>query len=267
MPIVSPVAGLNYDTVNAVLNTARMRLNDKIETLFPVSGKLLGNNQVFSQVIVNTAWRKLQEYLGEKGYDRLVDECIISQFPIVSNPDPASQCWINWQGCFDGNNFFEQPALPQFFNHPLKIWERWSNQNASFGDPPMQKMLNGLPTDRKTTCMRFWEWRSDTLFTPGSQMLEDLRIRHVSYLADFVDVGNTPWFQQPVPIMRCSDGLAWLMCAEVAVSRGSNDLADVYTGNGEGALARMFNLDVQADQSVNVRRQPRTARGFGRGYY
>lgn len=267
MPVLPPINATAYDTVNTVLQMARLRLNDKLVTIQPVSGKILDNTQVFSQVAVNAAWRRTQEHLGEKGYDRLVDECIIKLFPIVASTDPASQCWINWSGCFDGVNFYPEPRLPQFFNHPLKIWERWSNLNAEFTDPPMQKILNGLPAQLKTTNMRFWEWRSDTLYTPGSQMLEDLRIRHISYIGDFLDVGNTPWFAQPVPIMRCADGLAWMICAEIATARGDNALSDVYTGNGQGALDRIFNLDVQADQQVNVRRQPRTGIGFGRRWY
>lgn len=269
MPILSPQPQLsvNYDVLSTVLDMARMRLNDNIVTRQAVSGGLLDNNQVFSQVIVNTAWRKAQDFLAEKGYDRVTDECIISQFPLVASVDPASQCWINWQGCFDGQNFFQQPALPQFFNHPLKVWERWSGINAEFSDPPMQKILGGLPMQMKTPNHRFWEWRSDTLYTPGSQMLEDFRIRHVSYLADFLDTGNTPWFQQVVPLMRGSDGFAWMICSEVAVSRGDQALAEAFAGNGERALDRIFNLDVQADQQINIRRQPRTGIGFGRRWY
>lgn len=264
MPILAPQTAANYDVLSTVLDMARMRLNDNIVTRQAVSGRLLDNNQVFSQVIVNTAWRKSQNYLAEKGYDRLVDECIIKQFPVVASADPASQCWINWQGCFDGQNLFQQPALPQFFNHPLKIWERWSNINAEFSDPPMQKILNGLPANTKTPNHRFWEWRSDTLYTPGSQMVEDFRIRHVSYLADFLDTGSIPWFQQVVPIMRGSDGLAWMICSEVAISRGDNQAAVLFTGNGKESLNSIFNLDVEADQAVNIRRQPRTGTGFRR---
>lgn len=267
MPIVAPQNQTAYDTVSLVMNMANMRLNAGIKTLAPVAGKILDNTQPFSQAVVNTAWRVTQERLANKGYDRLIDEVVIRNFPIVATTDPASQCWLNWQGCFDGVSFYPQPALPQFFNHPLKIWERWSNQNAEFCDPPMQKILNGLPSIVKTPSLRYWEWRSDTLYMVGSQMLEDLRIRHVSYLGDFVDVGNVPWFQQQVPIMRCSDALAWLICAEIAVARGDNKLADVYTGNGDGALDRIFNLDVEADQQVNIRRQPRSGHGFNRRCY
>lgn len=262
-----PPVSQNYETVNAVLNVARMRLNDKLQTLSPVSGKLVGNTHVFSQVVVNSAWHVLQERLAEKGYDRLIDECIIPEFPVVASVDPASQCWINWQGCFDGENFYPQPALPQLFSHPLKVWERWSGINAIFPDLPMQKILNGIPTEPKTTKMRYWEWRVDTLYTPGSQMIEDLRIRHVCYLPDFADVGSTPWFAQPVPIMRSRDAFAWLICAEIAASRSEAVLFDTYTANGDDALDRIFNLDVEADQSVNVRRMPRSGHGFGRRWY
>lgn len=269
MPVLAPPPAQNYDTVTFVLNSAKVRLNDKIATLQAVSGQLLDNPNPFTQHLVNMAWRKAQDYLAEKGYDRLVDEVIIKDFPQVpsASVDPATQAWINWSGCFDTQNFYPEPRLPQYFNHPLKVWERWSNINAEFSDPPMQKILNGLPMQMKTTNHRFWEWRVDTLFTPGSQMVEDFRIRHVNYLSDFKDIGTTPWFQQTVPIMRSWDGLAWMICSEVAIARGDNALADVYTGNGEGALDRIFNLDVQADQQVNIRRQPRCGIGFGRRWY
>lgn len=265
MPILPPQPATAYDTVNDVLNTARVRLNDELKTLLPVGGKLLGNNQAFVQKLVNTAWRKSQEYLAERGYARLIDEVVIYQIPVVSSLDPASQCWLSWAGFFDGNNLFPQPALPQGFSHPLKIWERWSNQNAQFGDPPMEKFLDGIPAMTKTTAHRFWEWRNDAIYTPGSQNIEDFRIRHVIFMPDFQDSGTTPWFQQPVPIVRISDGLSWLICAEIASARG--DDAQDFTDKGESALSKVFNLDVKADQRVNVRRQPRSGRSFGRNWY
>ena len=90
MPI-PPLIALPYDTVNLVLGTARVRLNDSIDTLQPVSGKILENNQTFSQQAVNNAWRFFQEMLADRGFARLIDEVIIAGFPIVASLDPASQ--------------------------------------------------------------------------------------------------------------------------------------------------------------------------------
>ena len=267
MPILPPVSAQPYDTVTTVLNIARGRMNDDLDTLQGVSGRILKNGQVFTQQTVNTAWRKLQEYLSERGYARVINECVISSLPVAGSSDPSTQAWLSWQGYFDGLNFFPQPALPGELTHPLKIWERWSGSNAQFADPPMEKILDGLPSVQKTSRNRFWEWRGDTIYFPGSQMIEDFRIRYVKYLEDFLDSGNTPWFNLQVPIVRVGDGFSWFICAELAGARGDNDLSDKYMGRGEAALNRIFNLDVAADQRVNIRRQSRSGRGNGRTWY
>ena len=264
MPI-PPLIALPYDTVNLVLGTARVRLNDSIDTLQPVSGKILENNQTFSQQAVNNAWRFFQEMLADRGFARLIDEVIIAGFPIVASLDPASQVWINWDGCFDGVSQYSSPALPADFTHPIKMWERVSSQSAAFSSAPMEKMLDGLPATTKTSYLGYWEWRNDTIYMPGSQLVEDLRIRYVKYLADFADVGSTPWFNQQVPIMRSSDSLSWFICAEIASARGDLTAAENFIARGEAAMKRIFNLDVKADQRVNTRRQPRSGRGSGSG--
>lgn len=267
MPVLPPQPAASYDTANDVLNMTRGRLNDSLKTLLPVSGKLLDNGQIFIQQTFNTAYRKCQAFLADKGYARLIDEVIIQALPVVASLDPAIQTWLSWSGYFDGANLFQQPALPQGFNHPIKIWERWSNQNAQFGNPPMEKFLDGIPACSKTTAIRFWEWRNDAIYMPGSQMVEDLRIRFVMFFPDLVDAGPTQWYQQPVPIVRVSDGLSWFLCAELAGARGDQVAEQDFTRKGEDALRQVFNLDVKANQRVNVRRLPRSGRGFGRSWY
>lgn len=265
---------LSYDNLTTVLNMARGRLNDELTTLQPVSGKVLKNTQSFTQQTVNSAWRRFQDVLAERGYARLINEVIIPNFPICTSTDPASQMWIDATGTFNGTVKLATPTLPADLAHPLKIWERWSNQNAPFCDPPMEKMLDGIPSNLKTTALRFWEWREDAVYVPGSQMLEDLRIRYVTYLPDFNDVAPNPlglppnqvagaWFVQPVPIMRSADSFSWYICGEFAAARGEDPAR--FFKNGDDAINRVFNLDVQADQRVNIRRQPRSGRGRGYG--
>jgi len=262
MPVLPPQVSAPYDTVNTVLNQARVRLNDELTTLLPVGGRLLKNNQIFSQQVTNTAWRKTQEYLGERGYARLLDEVVMFALPVVAIADPAVQVRLEWTGYFDGTNYFPSPALPRNLNHPLKVWERWSGQAAAFCDPPMEKILDGLPSFTKTTRNRCWEWRGDAIWMPGSLNVMDLRIRFVNFMDDFLDIGGVQWFQQPVPIMRCGDGMSWLMCAELAAAKGDQDLMERLTTRGEAALSKVLNLDVRADQRVNIRRRPNTGRHY-----
>jgi len=267
MPILPPLTGSTYDTVNVVLNMTRGRIDDELLTLQASSTQLLDNSQARTQQIFNTAWRKCQAFLAEKGYARLIDETVIYSLPVVASTDPAVQCWLGWTGFYDGLNLNASLVLPAGLNHPLKIWERWSGNNAQFGDPPMEKFLDGLPATSKTTANRFWEWRNDAIYMPGALMIEDLRIRYVSFFADIVDVGGSSWIQQPVPIARVADGLSWFICAELALADKDYDVAAACKEQGESELMRVFNLDVRADQRVNIRRQPRTGRGFGRSWY
>src|ERR1017187_5491545 len=260
MPILPPINTQNYDTVTNAVTSAKARLNDSLPSLYPVGGGVLGLNQPTTLQSLNSAWRRMQDTLAARGYARLLSEAIISSIPVVGSQEPASQTWLGWSGFFDGQNLFPQPALPSNFTHPLKIWERWSGQNAEFCGPPMEKILAGLPAVKKVPSNRFWEWREDAMWMPGSLNVMDLRIRFISYLPDFSDIGNIQWFQQPVPITRGSDALSWFLCSEVTGARGDTATSDRFLAKGVEALNHLFNLDVEADQFVNVQRQPRGGR-------
>lgn len=258
-------AALSYDTVGYVLDSARVRLNDRVDTLQLISGVILDNTDPYMLQLVNNAWRRLMWRLADKGYSRLINETIVAGFPAVASPDPAVQCWLNGSGCSDGVTEYVTPSLPADFTHPLKMWERWSGINAQFCDPPMEKMLDGLWTRPPTTTHRKWEWRGDTIYMPGSLSVEDLRIRYANYLPDFADSVTLRWYQQPVPIMMASDALAWMICAELENARkgGDGTAAKAYCEKAEAATDRIFNRDVRADQRVNIRRRPRSGRVSG----
>jgi hypothetical protein len=127
----------------------------------------------------------------------------------------------------------------------------------------MTKWLDGLPTPPKWNYNRIWEWRGDTIYMPGSLYVEDIRVRYARYLSDFLDVGNTRWFNQQIPVMRASDSLSWFLCYEVASSRGTAtdmEQAAVFMTNALRTLDHIFNLDVNANQRVNMSRLPRSGR-------
>src|ERR1700728_3918279 len=116
-----------YFIVDDVLNTARVRLNDAIQQL---SGDILKDTQPFTQTMTNSAWLRMQQFLANLGFARLIDEEIISSLPICGSSDPASQCWIDWTGFYDGTQIWTGYALPQKCSFPLKLWDRVSGYNA-----------------------------------------------------------------------------------------------------------------------------------------
>jgi hypothetical protein len=53
-----PALTAPYDSLENVLNTARVRLNDAIQQL---GGDIMKDSQPFTQQMANSAWRRLQE--------------------------------------------------------------------------------------------------------------------------------------------------------------------------------------------------------------
>ena len=247
-----------YDTVIAVLNAAKTRLNDAVETLQPTGGKILDNTQPFTQQVVNDAWRKLQEFLAELGYTGLKAETLFSNVPASVSTDPAIQVYIGYNGYFDGGSIQAAPVLPQNMITPYDLWER--AHSASTGLlTEMDLVLNGLPSVPKLQWNRQWEWRDDTLYMPGAMVATDIRLRYAAYMADFVDVGatagpnqtaNTPWFNQPVPIMRCLDSFADYCCREISIARGDPDGAIAFMASAQANAKLLVGRDTAQPKSI-----------------
>lgn len=254
---------LPYDTLYNVMSTARVRLNDELVSRTPVSGKILENNQAFTQQLVNTAWRKFQEYLGNLGCTEFIQEDIVTALPVTTNLDPASQVYINWFGYFDGTTLQPTPVLPQNLMSPLRVLERQTGTQSQF--VPMEMMFDGLPTWGKGPRNKLWEWRRESIYMPGSTFEMDLRLRYITYLGDFVDSGATPWFQQDVPVMRSLDSLSMFICSEIAETRDDLD-AEMWRLKAESAAKLFMNRDQRMKQRGNTRRLSRSGRLEAGGY-
>lgn len=264
MPIIPPILTAPYDIVDAVLNVARVRINDAIAS---INGDILTDTQPFTQVMTNIAWRKLQEYLANLGYTRSKQEVILSGIPPVTDFDPATQVSLSWSGYYNGSGYQippDAPALPQDMILPLRLWERSSAGAWSFC--PMSQALDGLPAQQKFPANGFWEWREDAIYMPGSTITEDIRMRYAAFLPDFADQGPVPWYQQPVPIMRCMDPLAYYIAAEAAAPRADLD-AETFASKGQETAKLIFNREVQQKQRVTATRRPYGRRaGYGYGF-
>jgi len=266
------------DNLTTILNAARAYASDKLSSLYPTGGKILDNTDAFSQQIVNNGWRKMQEQLADWGNTAFKQEVIFTGFPIITsaNPgaavDPAAQVYINWSGYFNGAVFVPSPpapaglALPADCTRPLKIWERPSGYNAPFPTEPMGVALDGLPTYQKGLWLGGWEWRANAVYMPGSLLVEDLRMLYRRFLPDFADVSATSrWWQQPVDIPRCQEPFAWYICWALAAARGQGNadalpLITDMLARASDSLKLVMNVEIDAKQRVNTRRQSRSGR-------
>ncbi len=245
------------------MNTARVRMNDAIQS---IGGDILTNDQPFTQNMVNNAWMRLQEYLANLGYARLIDEEIIQALPVAGSQDPASQCWIDWTGFYDGTQLWKNYALPAKCSFPLRIWDRVSGLNAGWGRP-LENVMDGMPAMYKTSRNGIFEYRNDKIYMPGTSIRVDLRVRFAQFFPDFETQGQTNWYDQKVPITRCRDSFADYICVEASDGRDDVD-SQTFKTRAENEAKLIFNRDVRLKNRSNVRRQPRSGprNGCGLGY-
>jgi hypothetical protein len=252
-----------YDTFESVLNLTRVRINDAIVSL---GGEVLTDNQPFTQEMAWAGWRALQGFLANTGMRRFRKRCILTGFPVVGNLDPSSETLLNWTFFYDGQSYFYPPqylVLPQDFILPLEVRERVAGSNRPF--LPMAMAVDGrLQQGRKRPFNSEWNWSDDGLYMPGSTNQMDLEIWYASYLPDPVTMGDVPWYQQPVPIMRAKNALANYIAAEFAAPRGDMDAA-TFIDAAEKDATLIFNVEVSMKQRVNVSRKGFSGRHRGAG--
>lgn len=237
-----------FDTVYQVMYSAMMRLNDTIDTLQAVTGKVLENPQAFSQQSVNNAWRRSQDYLRNLGYASLTNETSFSGVPAAASTDPLTQTYIDWTGYYDGSVLHTAITLPQDLVWPTDLWERITGQTPAGNMLEMDYILNGLPAAAKSAWNRVWEWRQEKIYMPGATGAVDLRMRYARYLLDFLDgspLVSTPWYEQIVPVMNVLDMLAWAICFEYAIARAEfQTAAPEFKALSQDAAQLVFNRNV-----------------------
>jgi hypothetical protein len=234
-----------YDSLETVLNTARARFNDAIVN---IGGEILTDNAPFTLPLINAGWRRLQEYLASKNFQRLMKYAYFYAVPAAATADQGIFVVIDWTGYNPGSGpVVAAPALPQQMIYPMVLEERI---NGSLGNyTPVDQVFGGLPTVQKGPLNLIWEWSDENIKLPGATGLTDIRLRYSEYLADFLPASESAFAAQPVPIMRCLTSLAWFLCSEVARGRGDMDVA-YFDQQAMSAAEIIFGRDYLPAQQV-----------------
>ena len=232
MPIVPPPAIPPYDEVETVLNFARVIAND---AGISIAGNLLSDSQPYVLPMLNLAWRKLQDRLGNNSIESFPQEIILTGIPAqnaISFADPAVQAYINYSNYWDGIAGYSTIFLPGDMQIPLRLWERVTGMNASF--IPMVQAKDGLSSSVKTSYWGEWEWRDDAIYLKGANQALDLRIRYKRTLADMTSTASY------IPIIKCAVALAYLTVEIFAAGRGSVVLP-VFSQGRDDAIKQLIN--------------------------
>jgi len=234
----------NYDTLETILNAARLRMGDATQTL---AGDVFTDSQPFTFQAVNTAWRRLQRVLAGMGYWTLANEIVVSGLAAAENPDPALQSLISWTGYSNGTTFDDSKYLPANLIEPWDCWERPAGTKSVFND--MDLIEGAMPMVPKNDYNQLWSWRADVLCLPGSNVAFDLRIRYGALRRDFTSTA------EQVPIVDCLDAFSNFICAEMAGPRGDLDAA-AFDARGVDA-AKLIAARNGADSSGFVKNSER----------
>jgi hypothetical protein len=240
------VPGAPLDTVESVLINARVRLNDAIAS---INGDILTDAQPFTPTVVNNAWRRLQEYLANRGFSTLDREIILSNIPACVPGDQGIRVYLNWAGYFDGLNNHGAIVFPPDMICPRRLGERISGSAANF--TPIDQVFDGLPTAPRTNLNRLWEWRQESIYMPGAQGSTDILLQYAGFFADFTYGGGPPavWAPLTVPMMRCQSAFSWFICGEAARPRGDLD-AGYFDEQGQIAAEYIWNRDYREPRSL-----------------
>src|ERR1035438_326321 len=125
MPILGPVTP-PYDPVDTVLNFARVIANDCQITL---EGNLLADTQPYVFPMLNLAWRKLQDRLGNNAIESFPNEVILGSIAVINTAvqqDPSSQVYISFENYFDGVNNSAGPVRSEERRVGKECRSRWS---------------------------------------------------------------------------------------------------------------------------------------------
>lgn len=274
MPIPPPTVVAPYDYLESVLNLARTRLNDAIQSL---GGDILTDVQPFTGTMTNAAWRNLQAFLANLGYAKYKRKFFGYAYPVTATYDPSQPNLLTWTYFFDGVSYYQSypvSLLPNDFICPLRMGERITGSNSRF--VPMAMKPDGLDEWQKRPWNGQFEWKNDAIYIPGSTRSMDFEIEYAAYDADFVTYTNgsgqvvlgnplaslTP-ANMPVPIMRCQSSFANYLCAEVAMGRDDLDVQDFIAKAEKDAKLLFNNADAKLKQRTPVQR--RSYRGSNRG--
>jgi hypothetical protein len=170
----------------------------------------------------------------------------------VAGADPAVQTVLSLGGYFDGVKQWQNYLLPSDMLYPERLWERQTGSNDSF--QPMTQSKFGLAPRPQVQWLSEWEWRNNNLNFNGALEMRDIRMRYYASLPTFFS--QTLNFSTTyVPILDCTDAVAYKTAVKYARMLGSPGLADLAVESKE-QMFQLKNANTRRAQSVNYMRIP-----------
>jgi hypothetical protein len=277
-PTINLPQGSQDTSLETIANLVRALINDSQAglTSTPGEGQIFTDNPAvspFVQPLLMSSIRELYRELRNVGDPTLIkDNVIILGLPPVNSPingvagaDPAVQTVLSLGGYFDGVKQWQNYLLPSDMLYPERLWERQTGSNDSF--QPMTQSKFGLAPRPQVQWLSEWEWRNNNLNFNGALEMRDIRMRYYASLPTFFS--QTLNFSTTyVPILDCTDAVAYKTAVKYARMLGSPGLADLAVESKE-QMFQLKNANTRRAQSVNYMRIPygHSDGDYANGYY
>lgn len=264
-PTINTTQAMGSTSLATIMELVRSLVNDTQAgvTDTPGEGQIFTNNpeiSPFTQPFLNSSIRELYRELRNIGDPVLIkDNVIIQALPVVNSPtngsgspDPTVQTVLSTVGYFDGVQQWPNFQLPSDMLNPIRLWERNTGTNDSFQD--MTQPQDGLEPYPQGTCLREWEWRNNNLNFHGATQERDIRMRYYASLPQFFS-STLDFNSTYVPVLDCTDAVAYKTAVKYARMLGSPGLADLAMEAKE-QMFQLKNATTRRMQSVTYRRVP-----------
>jgi hypothetical protein len=265
-------------SLETIMNLVRSLVNDTQAglTATPGEGQILTDNPAvspFTQPFLNSSIRELYRELRNVGQPTLIkDNVIITGLPPVSSPkngvagaDPTVQTVLSTTGYFDGVTQWPNFLLPSDMLYPERLWERMTGTNDAF--LPMTQSTFGLPPRPQVQWLSEWEWRNNNINFVGALQNRDIRMRYYCSLPTFFSA-TLDFSTTYIPILDCTDAVAYKTAVKYARMLGSPGLADL-AAEAKEQMFQLKNANTRRMQSENFIRIPygHSDGDYANGYY
>lgn len=254
------VAGYNgQQTVQTIPALNQFTYTLGVAGLGASSGGSASLNPSQGFILLNSAYRFVQDKIANLGYETPISEAVLINIPPVpaAVQDPATQVYIGYDFYFDGLNLHDpntpvpSPVLPIDMLIPLVVKERITGVKTIFR--PMGMANDGLSKRMQLAFQQEWEWRGDRLYMIGATQALDIWIRYQSYFPELTQGTDQ------VKIFHGANAVAYTIANRFSNPRGG-DVSGHYVSERDEEIRQIVMRSSHKNTRKNVRRQPY---GFG----
>lgn len=221
----------------------------------PIGGSIVNNPMVLNHL--NSSIRTLYRKLRIIGDPTLIgDNYVLFGLPSFAGtqPEPATQCYLDNDGFWDGAAYHNQFKLPKDMLEPIRLWERSAGTTDTFQE--MNASTNGLSPRDQMERFVDWEWRNGRINFVGATQPRDLRIRYTMVFPTFFQPALLNFATTFIPILDCEEYVSYATAQRIALTLAAPSANQILMAEADKALSDLRNERVRRMQQITYQRRP-----------